>query len=233
MSCRGGVTSLGLVSVLAGILCLLSTPAFATSWTDWTSFTVGSPGSASGTLDGITVTYAGEVIAGSCCGGTTVNGTSAIWNPTSSFTGGTVTTSPSTVGDAIALNGSFTGTNTITFGTAVVNPVFAIWSLGAAGPASFTFSATPTLEAGGPNSLFGGSPISISGNVVTGREGNGVVQFTGTFSSISWTDTFENFYAFTVGRNGETSAPVPEPGTLALLALGLASLNLASRHKTN
>lgn len=162
-----------------------------------------------------------------------MNGTSNIWAPNSSFIGGTVTTSPSTVGDDIRLNGSFTGTNTISFATAVVNLVFAIWSLGQPDlAASFAFNATPTLEAGGPNSLFGGSTITVSGNTVSGHEGNGVVQYTGTFTSISWTNTFENFYAFTVGLNGPSEpSSVPEPGTLALLALGLAGLDLASRRR--
>jgi hypothetical protein len=110
----------------------------------------------------------------------------------------------------------------------VENPVFAIWSLGSPSiPASFNFNATPTLEAGGPNSQFGGSSITVLGNVVSGREGNGVVQFTGNFTSISWTDTPEFFYAFTVGINGPLGpgpTPVPEPTSLILVGLGLVGL---------
>jgi hypothetical protein len=214
-------------AAMTAMLVFAAVPAFAaTIWTDWTTATGGLPGSASGTLNGVGVSYTGEVI------GAVFNGTSPIWAPNSSFVGGTVTTSPSIVGDDIRLRGAFTGTNTITFASPVENPVFAIWSLGAPSvAASFTFAATPTLEAGGPNSLFGGSSITVLGNVVSGHEGNGVVQFSGTFSSISWTDTPENFYAFTVGINGPLGAGpppvpgnVPEPSSLALLGAGLAAL---------
>lgn len=201
-------------AAMAG-MAFAAVPAFAiTVWTNWTSAAVGAPGSATGTLNGVGVTYSGELDSA------VTNGSTTIWAPNSSFIGGTVTTSPSTVGDAIFLNGSFTGIDTITFASPIVNPVFAIWSLGAPGAtASFTFNLTPTFEAGGPNSQFGGVPLSVVGNVVSGAEGNGVVQFTGTFSSISWTNTFENFYAFTVGTAG-----VPEPSTVLLLGLGLSGL---------
>lgn len=208
-------------SCALAVLFLSAAQASATTiWTDWLSAATGRPGSASGTVNGVGISYTGENI------GTVTNGSSPIWAPNSSFIGGTSTDSPSTVGDAIFLNGIFTGTNTITFDTPVVNPVFAIWSLGAPGfAASFAFDITPTLEAGGPNAQFGGSSITVSGNTVSGREGNGVVEFTGTFSSISWTDTFENFYGFTVGLNGATPPPpLPEPGTTALFGLGLAAL---------
>ena len=220
-------SSLLMGAVISATL-LATVPASAvTTWTDWTSSTAGAPGTASGSVSGVGISYAGEVDS------TVLNGTSPIWAPNSSFIGGTSTASPSTVGDAIFLNGSFTGTNTITFASPVVNPVFAIWSLGAPGAvASFNFNATPTFEAGGPNSQFGGLPITVLGNTVSGTEGNGVVQFTGTFSSLAWTNTFENFYGFTVGVNGPTgTTPVPEPSTIMLLGIGLAGLGLAWRRK--
>ena len=216
-------------ALLSGVISILlfAMPASAaTMWTNWTTAVNGNPGSASGVLDGVNVSYSGQVIA------SVLNGTSNIWAPNTSFTGGTVTTSPSIVGDDIRLNGiGFTGPNTITFSSAIDNPVFAIWSLGAPGtPATFTFNATPTLEAGGPNSLFGGSSISVSGNVVSGNEGNGVVQFTGTFTSISWTNTPENFYAFTVGLNGPSGPPgIPQPSSIVLVGIGLAGLVLWRR----
>ena len=190
----------------------------ATIWTDWES--ASTSGSATGTLGGVGVSYAGEVA------GSIINGTSNIWAPDSSFTGGTVTTSPSVVKDDIRLNG-VAGTNTITFSSPVQNPLFAIWSLGRQfTTASFSFDATPTLQAGGANTQFAGASITVLGNVVSGNEGNGVVQFSGTFTSISWTDTPEEFYAFTVGGNGPFGPPtaVPEPATLILLGSGLAGL---------
>ena len=211
---------------IAGMLGFTVLPAFAiTTWTDWTSATTGAPGSATGTLGGVGVSYVGELDSA------VTNGTSAIWAPNSSFIGGTVTASPSTVGDDLRLDGSSTGTNTITFASPVVNPVFAIWSLGAPGTtASFIFnSLSPTLQAGGPNADFGGGPLSVAGNVVSGAEGNGVLQFAGTLSSISWTNTPEFFYAFTVGTAGSVDdlTPVPEPTTLLLLGTTAAGLGLA------
>jgi hypothetical protein len=195
--------------------------AATTVWTDWTSATNGAPGSAAGVLNGVAVTYSGEVLSNKVINGTAIN-----WSPNSSFIGGTVTSSPSTVGDIITLDGAFTGNNTITFASPIINPVVAIWSLGAPrSPASFTFNATPTFEAGGANGQFGGGPITVSGNSVSGQEGNGVVQFTGSFKSISWTDTPEFYYGFTVG----TAGPIPEPSAYVLLSLGLGLLGVAVR----
>jgi hypothetical protein len=225
-----------LITYLMAAPFLFATPAQAvTLWTDWTSATPGdSAGSATGSVGGVGVSYSGELDFA------VLNGTDFSWNPVTSFTGGTVTASPDVVRDSISLNGFVAGTNiinlvtnTITFASPQENPLVAIWSLGnPSNPATFTFNKTPTLEAGGPNSSFGGSSITVLGNVVSGVEGNGVVQFTGTFSSISWIGTPENYYSFTVGINGPLgngTSTVPEPTSLTLFCAGAGLLGLVAR----
>lgn len=118
--------------------------------------------------------------------------------------------------------------NTIEFSLPVLNPVIAIWSLGGAGyEASFTFSETPTLQGGGPNSIYGGSALNVNVIIVSGIEVNGVILFDCIFSSISWTNTPENWYGFTVGY-----APnVPTPPAFYLIGSGLLGLPGIARHK--
>ncbi len=208
------------------LLLLVAVPGAAgPMWLNWTSATTGEPGSASASAGGVNATYTGEV------DGAVTDGSATIWSPDSSFLGGSVTVAPSSVGDYIRVNGSYTGTNTIVFSTAVQDPVFAIWSLGStAVPASFTFDATPVLQAGGANDQFGGSSITVLGNVVSGTEGNGVVQFTGLFTSLSWTSTYEDWYDFTLGINPAIpDGQIPEPSTLGLAALGVGVLALLRR----
>jgi hypothetical protein len=227
------------VSALVLAACAVSAPTLAhadtIAWTSWSSATSGSPGSATGSIGSIAVTYSGQT-----SGLTNLPS----WTPASSFTGGTVGNAPPNA-PSIQLDGGLPSLiETITFSSAVVDPVFAIWSLGHSGtPASFDFvskgSEPFTLEGGGPSTEWGGSSITVSGQDVNGAEGNGVIQFDGTFSSITFTTpSFEDNYAFTVGYDATlTPAPsVPEPATLSLFGLGLLALPFArralSRHRS-
>ena len=154
------------------------------------------------------------------------------WGPAGTFNGGTISNAPPSAGGIIQLVGGGTTVDTITFATPVVDPVMAIWSLGAGStPASFVFTAAPfNIESGGPSAEYGGTPLTLIVNGVSGQEGNGTIQFQGTFNSISWINpNSEYWYGFTVG----TVSAVPEPSTWAMLLLGFAGMGFMAYRRRN
>jgi hypothetical protein len=198
--------------------------AAAYDWTLWSTSAPPAGVTATGTAGSTGISYSG---IGS------YNGDVPLWssNP-KSWQGGVVGTLPSDADGVIHLIGGGGGdapVNTLTFSQAVTNPVFAIWSLGQGGAAAeFDFQQQPTFVVGGPNTPYGGGPVTVSGNNVSGLEGNGTIEFIGTFTSISWTNPkSEDWYGFTVGVSA-----VPEPGTVGLLLGGLVLIGLARRRQT-
>lgn len=224
-----------LLSALTGLFAL---PAQAQpiNWIQWDpAYSVGATGG-SATGSGITpwfgvhVTYNGEMES--------LQFGYPSWMPTSTFDGGGPLAPQPSLG-MIGLMGGSSNTNTISFSRTVVNPAIAIWSLGSPGiAAAFDFDQPiATLASGGANAEYGGSSIVVTGNLVTGVEGNGVVIFPGMFTSISWSNpVFENYYGFTVGF---MTIPVcgvavcmPEPLSLALLGSGLALTIIVRRRRS-
>ena len=229
-----------ILPVLAlGLWAASAVPASADNiaWTNWSSATAGTatPGSASGTITStlfgtINVTYSGQ---------NTGLITVPSWTPVSTFTGGVVGNAPPQANKSIQIEGGQTYTESVTFSSPVADPILAIWSLGAPGTSAFfDFNSSEPFNVlgGGPSAEFGGSAIVKQGNNIFGQEGNGIVQFIGTFSTISFTTpNLENYYAITFGEdatltdNPNGPGPTPEPGTLSLLGTALAAIPLLRR----
>jgi hypothetical protein len=192
-------------------------------WNTWSSATGGSISTSSGP---VAVTFGGE------SSNLVTNYPS--WGPSSTFADGTVVANgPAAANGILQLTGGTDSTVTLSFSQAVVNPVIAIWSLGGGSTAaSFDFGTlTPIVLSGGPNNEYGGTGLTLNGNVISGVEGNGTVEFMGSFTSITWTNPdFENWYGFDVGVAGVTAA-VPEPGSMGLLLAGLTLVGLVARRR--
>jgi hypothetical protein len=90
----------------------------------------------------------------------------------------------------------------ITFSKPVTDPVMAIVTLGRSGiPVRYVFKQKPTLLSSG-SGFWGGCSncLKVKRNKLTGTEGHGVVQFIGTFESITWEQPdFEEWHGLTVG----------------------------------
>nr|WP_321465666.1 PEP-CTERM sorting domain-containing protein [uncultured Desulfobulbus sp.] len=196
-------------------------------WVDWTS---SGNKSAQGTLAGgtIAVTYNGEWSFVQTGAGTNY------WTEGSPapYTGNSVVDNAPTPAEGIAL--STAGTKTITFSQAVLNPVFAFNSWNGN---SIDFGTAITILSTGQG-YWGSGSIALAAdgkgwNWISG-EPHGVLQLTGTFTSITFTDTLnENWHGFTIGIEGVAppNNPVPEPTAMLLFGTGLAGLAAVGRRR--
>ena len=136
---------------------------------------------------------------------------------------------PNTV-DMIALLGD-ASVHTLRFSSPVTNPTLAIISLGTSNVLTTYFFDSPfTILTSGGGWWGGGSLTTVAGNGLQGTEGDGLVQFTGTYSEISWVGTSPEWWnGFNVGAFG--SGTTPEPSSLVLFGSGIVGLAGIVRRK--
>lgn len=89
------------------------------------------------------------------------------------------------------VSGSFGATTaTINFGTAVVNPLIALISVGQGGlPVTYNFGTSAFTVVSNNNSscaFYGCGSYTTSGNTIAGTEFSGVLRFNGTFTSLTF-----------------------------------------------
>lgn|SRR5271165_5138838 len=219
---------------LVVILCLAFCSPAVWAGTIWTHFNNIGSGTVTGTMGGVTVTYTSADLNGN----TQINNTGTDYWYCAQF--GSICpvyyyppqgiTPPDTV-DMVSLNG-YNVTHTLTFSSPVTNPVMAIISLGDPGPyyTTYYFDHPPTILTSGAGWWvpgFTGSLIYTGVNGIQGIEGNGLVEFYGTYSEISWTGDDANAEYW----NGFNVGAVPEPGTLALLGTSIVGLAGMLRRK--
>lgn len=216
-----------LIQLAFGFLIALffSASAFAVtvSWTDWTS----SPDSFSASGDllvGSTTVGVGYSATGAHNFVQTAGGAN-YWASGSPYTNGTVDNAPPAT-DIIGLNEG--GTVTITFAETIVDPYIALVSWNGN---TVDFGVPIEIDSYGAGHFGSGTPIlNGTGTGFFGSgEVHGVIRLPGSFDSITFTHTSENWHGFTVGVTG--IAPIPEPETYAMLLAGLGLLGFIARRR--
>ena len=207
------------LSIAASFMMLLSASfgmADVVYWTDWTGVTSTAPG-VIGTLNPgtgpIAVNFSGVYQFAQTSGGTNY------WNPSAPYISSVVDNAPP-ASDIIALNSG--GIVSITFSQAVLDPLLALVSWNGN---TVDFGVPIEILSFGAGFFGNGTPqLNLDGDGFFGSgEVHGVIRLPGTYSSITFSHTNENWHGFTVGvlGVGEPSQTVPEPSTMLLLGLGL------------
>lgn len=139
----------------------------------------------------------------------------------SSFTNVAVTNTPEDLGTVRMVGGAAT-VNSFHFSAPVIDPVMAVFSVGSGGtPARFVFLDSPSFVIGaqGSGHWGGGSLVLSTPFTLSGVEGNGLLQFKGSYTDIRFTTPdSEYYYGASVGA---MTTAVPEPQCFALMLAGL------------
>ncbi len=217
LAIRSRLAALAVVALLS----LASSAAAGTvTWTDWTSGTTGTSGTVSGTMGGVSVTYTGDVTFFQTGGGINYFSHAVTKFP---YTSATVSNDP-TAAEMIGLSGAGI-TNTVTFSSAVLNPVMALVSVGRPSYAvTYDFDGAPFSILSQDTGYWGGGTSSFTtaaGDKLIGLEAHGVIQFQGSFTSISWTTSpTEYWHGVTFGDLGPPVVPLPPAAWMGLGLLG-------------
>jgi hypothetical protein len=191
-------------------------------WIDWTDVSNGSLTDGSSTID---VSMSGMPRS-------LFDGDYYYNNPSTGYTSETGTYAGLEPNDLIRVSSA--GVITINFSQEVVNPYMALVSVGQPNYAvTYNFEDPFNVVSSGPNVWWGVDGVySVNGTQFSGSEFNGVLQFTGTFSSISFEIANpENWHGFNFGvvSDGDTDddvTTVPEPSTMLLLTIGIVGFGI-------
>jgi hypothetical protein len=204
----------------AAIMAAQGAMAVTIAWTDWTAenpnVMVGSISAPGGTVN---VVYQGPYSSGpsqTSCG-------TAWWAP------GTYNGSFNKPFDCDIVALSSGGTKTISFDTAVTDPYIALMSWN-----GNVVDFGTKIEIVSNGSGYWGSGTLVLNGTETGFTGSGevhaIIRLPGTFTSITFTDTSENWHGFTVGI-ADVATGVPEPATWAMMIAGFGLVGAASRRR--
>lgn len=229
-----GCSRIGRSVVLVGLLLTAAASEARSSsvtWTDWVSGTAGDQGTATGILmigdQAVTVTYTGEIAFLQTGTGTNY------FNPSAPYLSATVDNAPPAA-EMIAL--SKATVKTLTFSQAITNPLFAVVSLNGNGYRFDRDFEVLSYGAGyfGNGTLTKTNPEAGVYQLNGTGEPHGVIEFQGTFTSITWTSlTNEYWNGFTIGVRGLAPPPpgVPEPSSLGMAGFALVCLAAAARRR--